>query len=173
MQPSNRSPRILQPAKPWFINMSLVLAFCANLLPTARIPGIPDWVALVLAFWCVRETRHVGQAWGFVLGLLMDVADGAAFGQHALAYVIIAYGAAGLSRRILWFTPASQALHVLPLLLIAQVVMLLIRLAAGGQFPGFLYFFSSFVATLLWPALTVLLLLPQYQPLEKDDTRPI
>ena len=53
----------------------------------------------------------------FVLGLLMDVADGSVMGQHALAYVLLAFAAGGLSRRILWFPLSQQALHVLPLLL--------------------------------------------------------
>jgi rod shape-determining protein MreD len=52
-------------------------------------------VALVLAFWCVHQPLKVGMAAGFVLGLAMDVADASVMGQHALAYVLLAYGAAG------------------------------------------------------------------------------
>jgi hypothetical protein len=62
-----------------------------NFLPTAHWPGVPDWVALVLCFWSVREFRRVGMGWAFVLGLLMDVADGAVLGQHCFAYVLLAY----------------------------------------------------------------------------------
>ncbi|MDQ5946653.1 MAG: Rod shape-determining protein MreD, partial [Pseudomonadota bacterium] len=34
-------------------------------------------------------------------------------------------------------------------------------MAAGGQFPGFLYFLWPVVGTLLWVPLTFVLLLPQ------------
>jgi rod shape-determining protein MreD len=64
-------------------------------------------------------------------------------------------------------------LHILPLLLLTQLVMLAARMLAGAHFPGMLYFAASLVGTLMWTPLTYLLLLPQFQPIEKDDNRPI
>ncbi len=173
MQPTNRSARILLPVKTWFIYLSMFIALLINYIPTGRIPGVPDCVALVLAFWCIREPLHIGMTAGFLFGLLVDIGQGAAMGQHALAYVVLAYLASTLSRRILWFGPSQQAFHVLPLLLFAQAIMLVVRMAAGAEFPGWSYFLSSFVGMLLWTPLSFLLLLPQYQPVERDDNRPI
>lgn len=173
MQPTFTSSRILLPVRPWFIFFSLLCAVALNFLPTAHWPAMPDWVALVLCFWSVRESRRVGMGWAFVLGLLMDVADGAVLGQHCFAYVLLAYFAASLSRRLLWFPLAQQALQVLPLLLAAQLIQMLMRLAVGAVFPGWGYFIGPFVATLLWIPATFVLLLPQYQPVEQDPNRPI
>jgi rod shape-determining protein MreD len=173
MQPTNSSRRILLPVKVWFIVATLVLAFFINLIPFGRLPGVPDWVALVLTFWCVHQTLKVSMGVAFVLGLLMDVADASVMGQHALAYVLLAFAAGGLSRRILWFPLLQQALQVLPLLLGAQMVMLLVRLIAGSEFPGLLWFLGSFVGAALWHPMTYMLLLPQFQPVERDHTRPI
>ena len=173
MQPTHSSRRILLPVKNWFIVLTLALALVANLVPFGRFPGIPDWVALVLTFWCIHQPLKVGMAAAFVLGLAMDVADASVMGQHALAYVLLAYFAAGLSRRVLWFPLSQQALHVLPMLLGAQLVMMVARMVAGAGFPGVLWFLSSFTATLLWHPVTYLLLIPQYQPEEKDVHRPI
>jgi rod shape-determining protein MreD len=111
MQPNFSSSRILLPVRPWFIVLSLLVALLLNLLPTSYWPGVPDWVALVLCFWSVREFRKVGMGTAFVLGLIMDVADAGLMGQHALAYVLLAYAAAGLSRRVLWFPLLQQALQ--------------------------------------------------------------
>lgn len=173
MQPTHSSSRILLPVKGWFVFFSLIAALLLNLIPTDRLPGVPDWVALTLAFWCVREPFKVGMATGFVLGIIVDVASAAVMGQHALAYVLLAYGASTLSRRVLWFPFAIQALHVFPLFLATQVVIVLARMLGGAEFPGWSYFLSSFVAALLWAPLTYVLLLPQYQPVEKDENRPI
>ncbi|CAM5294362.1 rod shape-determining protein MreD [Thauera mechernichensis] len=173
MQPTNRSSRILLPVKLWFVYLSLFAALGLEYIPTGRTPGLPDWVALVLAFWCVREPLRIGMGVGFVFGLLVDVGLGAAMGQHALAYVVLAYLANTLARRVLWFPSWQQALHVLPLLLLAQLLMMAVRLLAGGEFPGWSYFLSSFSSALLWAPLSFLLLLPQYQPVERDDNRPI
>lgn len=173
IQPTHSSRRILLPARGWFIWASLFLAFFLNLIPFGRIPGVPDWVALVLTFWCIHQPLRIGMGSAFFLGVLMDIADGSVMGQHALAYVPLAFAAGGLSRRILWFPLAQQALHVLPMLFVAQLIMVVARLMGGAEFPGLLYFLSSFVAAALWHPLTYLLLLPQYRPVERDDNRPI
>ena len=173
MQTTYSSSRILQPVRRWFILLSLLIALFLNFLPTAAWPWMPDWLALVLVFWSVRESRHVGMGSAFLLGLAMDVADASLMGQHSLAYVIATYLAGLLSRRILWFPLIQQALHVLPLLLIVQVVQLAIRLMPGVDFPGLLYFTGPIVGAALWLPLTFVLLLPQYQPIEHDANRPI
>lgn len=173
MQPTNRSRRILLPVRLWFIHFSLLVALGLSYIPTGRFPGVPDWVALVLAFWCIREPLRIGMGVGFFFGLLVDIGQGAAMGQHALAYVVLAYLASGLARRLMWFPSMQQALHVLPMLLVAQVLMVIVRMIAGAEFPGWWYFLSSFTSVLLWVPLTYLLLLPQYQPVERDDNRPI
>lgn len=173
MQPTNRSSRILLPVKLWFVHFSLIIALGLEYIPTGKLPGIPDWVALVLAIWCIREPLRIGMGVGFVFGLLVDVGQGAAMGQHALAYVVLTYVANGAARRVLWFPLWQQALHLLPLFLLVQALMLIVRLLAGAEFPGWSYFLSSFGSALLWTPLSLLLMLPQYQPVDRDDNRPI
>ena len=173
MQPTFSSSRILLPVRPWFIYSSLIVALLLNFLPTSNWPGVPDWVALVLCFWSVREFRRIGMGWAFILGLLMDVADGAVLGQHCFAYVLLAYFSASLSRRLLWFPLFQQALQVLPLLLMTQVIQLLMRLAVGADFPGWGFLIGPVIASLLWIPATFVLLLPQYRPVEQNPDRPI
>ena len=173
IQPSHSSRRILLPVRQWFILFSLVAAFFFKLIPLGDGPGLPDGVALALAFWSVREPLRLGMGTAFVVGLLMDVASGSVMGQHSLAYLMLSYAAGGLSRRILWFPLAQQALHILPLRLATQTVMVGTRLIGGADFPGWGYFLGSFSGALLWFPLTFVLLLPQYQPIEKDENRPI
>jgi rod shape-determining protein MreD len=172
-QPTHASRRILLPVKNWFIWVTLLFALLLNLVPFGRFPGIPDWVALVLCFWCIHQPLRIGMAAAFFFGLVMDVADASVMGQHALAYVVLAYASAGLSRRILWFPLTQQALQVLPLLLGTQIIMLVARMIGGAEFPGILWFLSSITATLLWHPVTYVLLTPQFMPVEKDSERPI
>lgn len=173
MQPAQSTRRILLPAKPWFIFVSLMLALFVNVIPVGRFPAMPDWVALVLLFWCIHQPLKVGMGAAFFLGLAMDVADASVMGQHSLAYVLLAFWSGGLARRILWFPLVQQALHVLPLLVGTQVVQLLVRLVVGDNFPPLSWFLGSFFGAALWYPLTYLLLLPQYQPVERDENRPI
>lgn len=173
MQPTYSSSRILLPARPWFIAFSLLVALLLNMLPFTSWPGMPDWLAMALCFWSMRESRRIGMGWGFLFGLVMDVADGSLMGQHALAYVLLTYAAQTLSRRILWFPLGTQALHVLPMLAAVQLIQYLVRSIAGAHFPGLGFILSPLIGAILWLPLTYLLLLPQYQPVERDDNRPI
>ena len=173
MQPNFHSSRILLPVRPWFIAISLFCALLLNFLPTSDWPWMPDWVALVLVFWGIRESRRVGMGAGFLLGLIMDVADSSLLGQHALAYVLLAYAAAAISRLVLWFPLGKQALHILPLLFAAQGVQFLVRAMPGIVLPGLSYFLGPFAGAALWAPLTFVLLLPQYQPVERDENRPL
>lgn len=154
---------ILKPAKTGFIVLTLLAALLINLLPWAGW-GLwvrPDFVALVLLYWCIDQPRKIGFAVAWLLGLAMDVSDGSLLGQHALAYTIVAYAGIVLHRRVQRFSIAPQALQVVPLLLLNDAIVLLIRLLAGSDFPGYWYFFGSLIGGLLWPALSFLLKLPQ------------
>lgn len=153
--------QILLPARASTIVASFALALFLNFLPWADMRVVPDFVALVLAFWCVRQPRLVGIGIGWTIGLLADAGNGVLLGQHALAYSLLAFLAIWLSRRILWFGAGLQALHVALMLLVAQSAALLVRLAAGDPFPGWPVFVGPLAGALLWPAVTWFLLLPQ------------
>ena len=172
----NDSPaaqRILLPVRASTILGSLALALVADFLPWKNVALAPDFVALVLVFWCVREPRLVGLGAGWLLGLLVDVGNGVLMGQHALAYALLAFAAISLSRRVLWFPLWGQALHVAALLLFAQGVAALVRLATGAEFPGWIIAVGPLAGALLWPVVTTVLLMPQRRPVEVDETRAI
>ena len=110
----------------------------------------PDFVLVVLLFWALHEPRAIGQGVAFTIGLLMDVSDSMLVGQHALAYVVAVYGAQVLRVRILSFGLLEQTLHVLGLFVVAAMVMLLLNLLLGADFPGLAYFISPILTALAW-----------------------
>ena len=165
--------RILSRVKVGYMALTLVLALVFNLLPWRDVIGLPDMLALVLTFWCVHQPRKMGIGIAWFVGLLMDAGNGALLGQHAFAYAFLAFAAVSLHRRILWFSPWRQAAHVLVLLLATQMLMLAVRLVAGGVFPGLAYFAGTLIAAALWPTVSFLLLLPQRRPESVDENRPI
>jgi len=167
------SQRILLPVRASTILGSFALALLLNFLPWRNVALAPDCVALVLVFWCVHQPRLVGLGAGWLLGLLIDVGNGVLLGQHALAYSMLAFASITLSRRILWFPLWGQALHVAALLVFAQAISALVRLAAGAEFPGWMLAVGPLVGALLWPLVTTLLLIPQRRPVEIDETRAI
>jgi rod shape-determining protein MreD len=166
-----RVEAILIPVRASTIVASLALALVGNFLPWRNVALAPDFVALVLAFWCVRQPRLVGLGAAWLLGLVTDVGNGVLLGQHALAYSLLAFASISLSRRILWFPLWGQALHVAALLLAAQGVAALVRLAAGAEFPGWILAVGPVAGAALWPLVSIVLLLPQRRPPEASEAR--
>ena len=150
---------MLLPVKTSFIVLTFAIAFLLNLLPWSGFGLLirPDFVALTLLYWCIHWPRKVsfGTAWG--TGLLLDVADATLLGEHAFAYSLLAYLAIMLRRRLLLFGLREQVWHILPVLLITQLAILLIKVYSGANFIGWGYFLSSVTGSLLWPALSALL----------------
>lgn len=134
-------------ARPLWIISTFLISYLLNLASsTANVLWLPDPLALTLIYWTIHHPRHVGMTIAFICGLLMDVQNGSVLGQQALAYVILSYSAYSLHRRLPWFGLAGQALHILPLLLVSQLVVLMIRLWFDGLWPGFPWFLQSFTA---------------------------
>jgi len=154
---------ILRPVKPWFIVATLFAALAGNLLPLTGVSLAlrPDFIALVLLYWCIQEPRYVGVGTAWLVGLLMDVGDATLFGQHALAYALLAYGAEFFRRRVLRFPLWQQAVQVAVLLVLCALLVLLVRFVGGAPLPKWTYVAPPLVGALLWPLVSVLLQAPQ------------
>ncbi len=145
--------------------VSLSIALLGNLLPWSgwALQARPDFVLLMLLYWVVHEPRNIGQTWGFALGLLMDVADSALFGQHALVYVVAIFLTQLLRIRILKLTVVEQALHVLGILLVAQLIYIGLNLSLGRDFAGFALIVAPLSGAVLWMPLDFLAKLPRFR----------
>ncbi|MGH8619621.1 MAG: rod shape-determining protein MreD [Burkholderiales bacterium] len=172
MEARARAPQlILLPVRTTFIVVTFALALALNLLPWTGFAVLvkPDFVALVVLYWCVEQPRKVGFLTAWALGLVMDVADGALFGQHALAYTVLAFAAIVLHRRIQGFPMRHQFWHVLALLTLNQLIVLGLRMAAGAPFPGIAYFLPALLGALLWAPLSALMRMPRIPKSDPDQ----
>ena len=169
--------QLLLPASPFFIWGSLIIALTLNMLQNMGLWGraawAPDVLALVLVFWSIHQPQRVGIGAAFVFGILLDVHQGALLGQHALSYTVLSFLAIAIHRRLLWFSVPSQALQVLPLFAVSHAIELAARMATGGSFPGFWMLLAPLLESLLWPVVSVLLLLPQRRTPNPDAHRPL
>jgi len=150
---------LLPPPRLWFITVTLLVALLIDLFPLSEAvtPWRPEIVALTLLYWCTWAPRLVGVSIGFVLGLVMDVANGSALGQHAFAYTLLAFGADYFRRRVVSFPMWQQMVFVALLLEICAVVVFLLRMMSGGALSGAAYFIVPLISAALWPALQSLL----------------
>ena len=169
--------QLLLPANPLFIWGSLLAALILNMLLGMGLWGraawTPDFLALALMFWSIHQPQRIGIGIAFVFGLFVDVHQGAMLGQNALAYTVLSFLAIAIHRRLLWFGALSQAFQIFPLFAAAHAIELIVRLLAGGTFPGFWMLLAPLLESLLWPLVSVLLLLPQRRTPNPDAHRPL
>ncbi len=153
-----RDHEFLLPANGWFIALSLFVAILLNWLPWSGLGLIlrPDFVGLVLLYWCTHKPYRVGIGIAWMIGIFADVADASLFGQHALAYTVLAFGGTVLHRRIQMFDLRQQTMQIFPLLLISYATYALVHWKMHG-FIVWEYFLGSVVSAALWIPLTVLL----------------
>ncbi|MBN8754255.1 MULTISPECIES: rod shape-determining protein MreD [Variovorax] len=165
--------QLLLPVSPFFMWASLVAALLVNMVPIGRAVWMPDLLALVIVFWGVHQPSRVGIGAAFVFGLCMDVHQSSMLGQHALSYTTLGFFAITIHRRLLWYPVLSQALQVLPLFALSQVIEVITRMIGGGVFPGWTVLISPAIEAALWPLATALLLAPQRRTPEPDENRPL
>jgi rod shape-determining protein MreD len=165
--------QLLLPVSPFFMWSSLVVALLVNMVPIGRAVWMPDLLALVIVFWGVHQPTRVGIGAAFVFGLCMDVHQSAMLGQHALSYTTLGFFAITIHRRLLWYPVLSQALQVLPLFALSQLIEVVTRLIGGGVFPGWAVLISPAIEAALWPLASALLLAPQRRTPEPDENRPL
>lgn len=168
-----RGQQLLLPVNAFFMWGSLLIGLMLHMLPLGRIAWVPDILAMILVFWSIHQPHRIGMGVAFLMGLLVDVQQSAMLGQHALAYTLLSFMALVIHRRLVWFSVFSQALQILPLFAIAHALALLVRLIAGGVFPGNAIAIAPLIETTLWPLISVLLLAPQRRAPDSDAHRPL
>lgn len=167
------SETILKPVNTGFVYLTLWIALMLCLLPWGTWEIIPDWVALTLLFWAIREPRLIGFGCAFIFGLIMDTRNGVVLGEHALVYVLLAFSGITLSKRLPSFNRVHQTLHILPILLSARLLNIIIRSILTGHLPDLFGLISPLLSALLWPILLWLFLIPQKTATNMDHNRPL
>jgi rod shape-determining protein MreD len=117
----------------------------------------PDWVALVLIYWCMALPGRIGVGTGFGVGLILDVLYGSLLGENALAKSLVAFLTVHLHLQLRMFPRWQQAVVVLILVAANNLLVLWIKHLAGASPSTWGYITPSIVSMLIWPWLFVIL----------------
>ncbi len=126
-------------------------------LPDAIEAARPEWVALVLIYWCMAIPQRVGVGFGWLSGLLLDVLKGSLLGQHALALTVVAYLTLKFHQRLRVFPLWQQALMILVILMLLNLLILWFDGIIGLPAKNWQYWLTPFTGMLLWPAIFLVL----------------
>jgi rod shape-determining protein MreD len=111
----------------------------------------PDWIALTLIFWAMQlpRTWSIGSAW--LIGIVLDVAQGTLLGQHALALAVIVFLTVRAHLLMRVFPLLQLTATCFALLSLYQFLLFWINGVAGVTAPVISYWAPVVSGTLIWP----------------------
>ena len=124
-------------------------------MPDWASPFRPDWVALTLIYWAMTlpRTYSIGTAW--IVGIVLDVAQGTLLGQHAIALCFVAYIAVKFHLQFRVFPTSQMSATVFALLAFYQFILFWVNGVAGVNAPAVTYWGPVITGALIWPLLAL------------------
>ncbi len=116
----------------------------------------PDWVTMTLIYWTMNLPRSYSVGWAWIIGLVLDVAQGTLLGQHALALTLVIYITVTFHLQMRQFPLLQLSITVSAMLALYQFVLFWINGVAGVNTPAISYWGPVISGSLLWPLLTML-----------------
>ncbi len=144
-------------------SLSVLSSFLAALmlsslpLPDVAIVFRPEWLMLVLIYWCMVRPDRIGIFSGWLLGLVLDVMYGSLLGQNAMALALIAYLVNIFHLRLRVFPIWQQSFSVFLMAIIYLGLTAWVR-GIAGEFPiTWGYWMPALTSAFVWPFVYILL----------------
>jgi len=137
------------------ILLTFMLAYVLAVLPLPQwlMWARPEWVALALVYWTIALPHRVGIFTALLLGVGLDVLEGAVIGQNAFALVVVALLSLILYQRLRVYSVAQQSGVVFVLVGINQLVCQWVQNleGAGAGAASLLFLLPALSSALIWP----------------------
>ncbi|GAB3286490.1 rod shape-determining protein MreD [Parahaliea aestuarii] len=143
----------------WVVIATLLVAAVLAVLPMPLwlVWLRPEWVALVLVYWCIALPHRVGVVAALLAGIAMDLLEGAMLGQNTFALAVVALLSVGLYQRLRLFSLWQQAGMVFVLIGIHQLICQWVQNLEGVGARSPLFLLPALSSALLWPLVLTLL----------------
>src|SRR5688572_20249840 len=141
------------------VTMTVVLALMFTIvqLPESIEPARPELLLLLVIYWSLSAPRIAGLAFAWICGLAMDVLAGPILGQHAAAFLLVAFLTHKFQLRMRIFPIWHQTLTVFMLLALYEFLVFWIDGIIGPAITSWMRWLPVFTSALLWPLLVAVL----------------
>lgn len=141
------------------IATSFLISFLLVLVPLPEWASMyrPDWVVLVLIYWCLEIPDRVGPVAGWIVGLLVDVTQTSLLGLNALGMALVGYITNRFHYRLRMFPWWQQAVSVFFILLLYRALVGWIKGFIAPTFLDYTYWVPSLIGMIIWPWLFIIL----------------
>ena len=139
----------------WLFPLSFGLALIASLVPLSESLNWirPEWMALLVIYWCLNVPERMGIGLCWCLGFLLDPLKGGFLGQYAFAFALIGYVTLHVGARIKQFPLLQQAIFVFLLIAFSELVLIWLRNLVADSAFDWRYGLPAITSMLVWPLL--------------------
>lgn len=135
--------------------IALILAIVP--LPEPIRPARPHLLLLLVIYWSLSAPRIAGLMFAWLCGLAIDVLKGTILGQHAAAFLLVAYLTHKFQLRIRIFPIYHQTLTVFMLLALYEFVVFWLDGIIGPAVTTWLRWLPVLTSAVLWPLLVAVM----------------
>jgi rod shape-determining protein MreD len=135
----------------YWISVAAGLVFAIVPLPRWADPLRPDVALLLVIFWVLARPRVAGLGYAWLAGLLLDVLRGMVLGQHALAFLCVAYMAHRVQLRMRTFPLVMQAGAVMLMLFAYHFLLFWTDGLLGHGYTAWTRWLPVLTGALVWP----------------------
>lgn len=139
------------------ITVVLALIFTIVELPSSFERARPELLLLVVIYWSLSAPRIAGLTFGWLCGLAIDVLTGPILGQHALAFLLVAFLTHKFQLRMRIFPIWHQTLTVFMLLALYEFIVFWIDGIIGPAITSWSRWLPVLTSALLWPVVVAVL----------------
>jgi rod shape-determining protein MreD len=139
------------------LSVFIALIFAILPLPDALEPAKPNLLLLFVIYWALSSPRIAGLMFAWFCGLAIDLLKGPLLGQHAAAFLLIAFLTHKFQLRMRIFPIYHQTLTVFMLLALYEFLLFWIDGIIGQAVTTWMRWLPVLTSTLVWPLLVAML----------------
>ena len=136
-----------------------ILAFIVGSVSLPNVLELvsPFWLLLFFIYWLIYSDSNGIYTAALILGLLLDVLQGAILGQNALALIMSSAFILSVKKSFFVSNLTTQQVYVFFASLIYLILFLITHILVQGLQIQWLVIFVPFTSAILWPIVRFLL----------------
>jgi len=143
----------------WIIFITLGIAIILEIMPIPEWGLLyrPQWLPMVIIFWCINAPFRMNIFKVWALGLLLDVLLGTLLGQHGIGFILITLISLKIHLRLVLLPLFQQSLLIFCLLVIERMPAFWLMGMMQTPPPLLSYWITPLIGAIIWPWLFVIL----------------
>ncbi|MGH1371414.1 MAG: rod shape-determining protein MreD [Cellvibrionaceae bacterium] len=148
-----------KPHNRFVILLTFLVALILAIFPVGSASGWlrPEFVPVLVIYWVMVMPQQSSIFLLWCLGCVLDLLEGVALGQHAMALMVVAYVCLLSYQRMRNYTLWHQTFFVFVIIGLHQLIDNWVHSLQGNAAQSLVFLLPAFTSALMWPIIWLLL----------------